>query len=50
MIVDNKGDIFENRRKANSDRRKGKVKTENERRKEERRNTPSGERKSRRRK
>ncbi len=44
MIVDGKGDLFEDRRKANNDRRKRKINSAEECRKEDRRKTPSGER------
>ena len=43
MIVDGKGNLFENRRKANSDRRKYKIDVADDRRKKERRTTDSGE-------
>ncbi len=49
MIVDGKGNLFENRRKANSDRRKNTVDTTGGRRKGERRKDTSSEGKNRKR-
>ncbi len=43
MIVDNKGNLFENRRKPNSDRRKNAKKVNVDKRKGERRKNTSSE-------
>ncbi len=43
MIVDSKGNVFEDRRKANSDRRKRKTEASVERRKADRRKPSSKE-------
>ena len=44
MIVDSKGNMFENRRKENGDRRKNKIDSTGGRRKGDRRMAASGER------
>ena len=44
MIVDGKGNMFENRRQNKDDRRQNKVNVKEERRVSDRRKTPSGER------
>jgi len=46
MIVDNKGNVFENRRKENSDRRKNKIDATGGRRQGERRKSTSDNKKS----
>ncbi len=50
MIVDSKGNMFEDRRKSRSERRKASDDVDGGRRREDRRKTPSGERKAGRRK
>ena len=45
MIVDNKGNLFENRRKPNSDRRKNEKKVNADKRKGERRKNTSSDKK-----